>query len=160
MTMSQPATPRVGVAALLFNDKEELLMGKRAGSHGAGSWACPGGHLEMGESFFACAERETLEETGLRVKGVKVVAVTNDVFDAESKHYITIFVQCVMEDSEAKPQTLEPNKCEGWHWVGWDTVRQWSENHDNPSAEWADRKCFLPLRNLVKDKAQLGLLQR
>lgn len=57
-------------------------------------------------------------------------------------------------------QTLEPNKCEGWHWVGWDTVRQWSENHDNPSAEWADRKCFLPLRNLVKDKAQLGLLQR
>lgn len=58
----------------------------------------------MGESFFACAERETLEETGLRVKGVKVVAVTNDVFDAESKHYITIFVQCVMEDSEAKPQ--------------------------------------------------------
>lgn len=34
--MSQPATPRVGVAALLFNDKEELLMGKRAGSHGAG----------------------------------------------------------------------------------------------------------------------------
>ncbi len=69
----------------------------------AGSWAFPGGHLEMGESFFTCAERETLEETALRVKGVKVVAVTNDVFDAASKHYITIFVQCIMEDTDAQP---------------------------------------------------------
>ncbi|KAK5631708.1 hypothetical protein RRF57_007422 [Xylaria bambusicola] len=58
----------------------------------------------MGESFFACAERETLEETGLRVKGVKVVAVTNDVFDATSKHYITMFIQCTMEDAEAQPK--------------------------------------------------------
>lgn len=135
-------------------------MGKRMGSHGAGSWACPGGHLEMGESFFECTERETLEETGLRIKCVKVFTVTNDVFDAESKHYITIFVQCVMEDPEAKPQTLEPNKCEGWHWVSLDKVKQWSERHDDSSAEWADNKCFLPLRNLVKDKAQLELLRR
>lgn len=58
----------------------------------------------MGESFIECAERETLEETGLRIKGVKTVAVTNDVFDAASKHYITIFVQCVMEDADAQPQ--------------------------------------------------------
>jgi len=56
----------------------------------------------MGESFFACAERETLEETGLKVKAARVVAVTNDVFDATSKHYITIFVLCVREDPEAE----------------------------------------------------------
>lgn len=58
----------------------------------------------MGESLLYCAERETLEETGLKVKGIKVIAVTNDVFDAENKHYVTIFVQCEREDGSAQPQ--------------------------------------------------------
>ncbi|KAJ3554322.1 hypothetical protein NPX13_g10645 [Xylaria arbuscula] len=157
MATATPPNPRVGVAAIICNEKGELIMGKRAGSHGAGSWAFPGGHLEMGESFFACAERETLEETGLRVKGVKVVAVTNDVFDAASKHYITIFTQCIMEDAGAQPKTMEPNKCEGWYWVSWDEIRQWSQHHDDTAPEWADKKCFLPIRNLVKDHAGLDL---
>ncbi|KAI3319717.1 nudix domain-containing protein [Xylariaceae sp. AK1471] len=151
------ANPRVGVAAMICNAKGELITGKRAGSHGAGSWAFPGGHLEMGESFFTCAERETLEETGLRVKATKVVAVTNDVFDASSKHYVTMFVQCVMEDADAQPQTLEPDKCEGWYWKGWDELKQWCEHHDDTAMEWADKKCFLPIRNLARDHVQLNL---
>ena len=67
----------------------------------------PGGHLEHGETFFACAEREALEETGLIVRGAKVIAVTNDVFVAEGKHYITIFVKCEMEDPTAAPQVID-----------------------------------------------------
>ncbi|KAI0910336.1 NUDIX hydrolase domain-like protein [Ustulina deusta] len=152
-----PPNPRVGIAAIICNAKGELVIGKRAGSHGAGSWAFPGGHLEMGESFFTCAERETLEETALRVKGVKVVAVTNDVFDAASKHYITIFVQCIMEDTDAQPHTMEPNKCEGWHWRSWDEIRQWAKHHDDTASEWADKKCFLPIRSLIQDYGDLVL---
>jgi ADP-ribose pyrophosphatase YjhB (NUDIX family) len=71
----------------------------------SGQWAFPGGHLEYGESFFACAEREALEETGIVVKAEKVAAVTNDVFDAENKHYITIFVLCRRVDAR------EPQVC-------------------------------------------------
>ncbi|KAI1109331.1 NUDIX hydrolase domain-like protein [Nemania sp. NC0429] len=155
MSTTQPVVPRVGVAVIIVNRQGELLMGRRLGSHGAGSWAFPGGHLEMGESFEDCAARETLEETGLRVRATNIVAVTNDVFNANSKHYITIFVQCIMEDLDAKPETLEPNKCEGWHWVSWETVLQWCQRHDDPSAEWADKRCFLPLRNLANDKPEL-----
>ena len=43
----------------------------RLGSHGAGTYALPGGHLEMGESWEACAAREVLEETGLEVSGLR-----------------------------------------------------------------------------------------
>lgn len=50
-----------------------------------------------------CAERETLEETGLKVKGRKVAHVTNDVFSDLGKHYITIFVICEMLDQNAQP---------------------------------------------------------
>lgn len=111
--------PRVGVAAVIPNAQGKIICGERLGSHGSGmlscresrhskltphpgTWQLPGGHLEHGESFFACAERETLEETGLKVRGVKVMSVTNDVFP-ENKHYITIFVLCEMlEDAEPK----------------------------------------------------------
>jgi len=72
-----------------------------------GTWQLPGGHLEYGEAFFACAERETLEETGLKVRATKVVATTNDVFADQGKHYITIFVRCEMEEPDAIPQVLE-----------------------------------------------------
>ncbi|KAI6081080.1 NUDIX hydrolase domain-like protein [Hypoxylon rubiginosum] len=152
MSSTQVYHPRIGVAAIIRDGDGKFVLGKRKGSHGAGTWQFPGGHLEMGESLLYCAERETLEETGLKVKGIKVIAVTNDVFDAENKHYVTIFVQCEREDGSAQPQVLEPEKCEGWHWVGWEDIRRWCEHHDdNVTPELAQNKCFLPIRDLVKD---------
>lgn len=41
--------PRVGVGVLIFRNGL-LLLGKRSGSHGAGDWSAPGGHLEYGET--------------------------------------------------------------------------------------------------------------
>lgn len=69
-----------------------------------GQWAFPGGHLEYGEEVTDCAERETLEETGLSVKGRDIVAVTNDVFTELGKHYVTMFVVCEMTDPKEQPQ--------------------------------------------------------
>lgn len=60
--------------------------------------------MEYGEDFAACAERETMEETGLQVKGVKLVNATNDVFADLGRHYITLFVACEMVDPEAQPR--------------------------------------------------------
>lgn len=45
-----------------------------------------------------------LEETGLTVRGVKIVSVTNDVFEDVGKHYVTLFVRCEMVDKAAEPQ--------------------------------------------------------
>lgn len=68
-----------------------------------GTLQFPGGHLEVGEDYLECAERETLEETGLKVKAEKDLAFTNDIFDAEKKHYITIFVSCRRDDEQKQP---------------------------------------------------------
>jgi ADP-ribose pyrophosphatase YjhB (NUDIX family) len=104
MTSETTPHPRVGVAAIIRNASGQLIVGKRLSSHGKGTWQFPGGHLEYGEEFFTCAERETLEETGLRVKAVRLAAVTNSVFVEDHKHYITLFVLCEMLDAEATPQ--------------------------------------------------------
>ncbi|EWG41593.1 hypothetical protein FVEG_03677 [Fusarium verticillioides 7600] len=135
--------PRVGVAALIYNREGKFLTGKRIGSHGAGTLQLPGGHLEYGESFLTCAERETLEETGLKVKALKHIATTNDVFETEKKHYITIFVSCQMVNENDEPKILEPQKCEGWYWKTWDDLKKIHATEKN------GEKLFLPLINLL-----------
>lgn len=127
--------PLVGVGVLIRKDNK-FLLGKRKNSHGSGSWCPPGGHLEFGESFEDCAQREVLEETGLKIKNIKFFALTNDIFPLENKHYITIFM--ISDYSSGTEQVLEPHKCESWEWFDWD-------NFPKP--------LFIPLENLVNQRA-------
>jgi 8-oxo-dGTP diphosphatase len=112
-------TPRVGVGVLVI-ENGRVLLGKRKGSHGAGTWSAPGGHLEYGESIENCAEREVLEETGLRIRELQHGPFTNTVFEAEQKHYVTVFVLAKRESGVV--ETKEPEKCEGWEWFDWSNL--------------------------------------
>ncbi|KAI9741054.1 MAG: Nudix hydrolase 15, mitochondrial [Cirrosporium novae-zelandiae] len=97
------ASPQVGIGAMILDSsRRKIVFGKRKGSHGAGTWAIPGGHLEFGESFEECAAREVLEETGLVVRNVKFLTATNSVFREEGKHYVTIFVGCEISEGEGQ----------------------------------------------------------
>lgn len=147
--------PRIGVGAIVRDEEGSILIGKRMGSHGSGTWALPGGHLEFGESHFVCAERETLEETGLHVKALKVVGVTNDMFHDLGKHYVTLFVACELVDPSEKPQIMEPEKCEVWQWISWAEVKDWASHQHHGSANYADKKLFLPMVHLARDYPQL-----
>lgn len=106
---------RVGVGVIIVRDGN-VLLGERAGSHGAGSWALPGGHLEFSETVADCARREVLEETGLAIHDIVSAPYTSDVFVAEGRHYVTLFVTA---RATGDPVALEPDKCLGWHWFQW-----------------------------------------
>lgn len=108
--------PMIGVGVLVVRDGR-VLLGERRGAHGAGTWAPPGGHLEFGETVETCARREVLEETGLAISDVREAPYTNDVFEAERKHYITLFVTAHSPSGE--PVVREPQKCAQWSWYDW-----------------------------------------
>ena len=122
--------PQVGLGVFVIKDGRFVTM-LRQGAHGAGSWGLPGGHLELGETWERCAKREVLEETGLKIKNVRFMAVTNDIF-SENKHYVTIFVTADWQSG--KLTNCEPDKC---------LELLWSD------AKHLPQNLFLPLRNLL-----------
>ena len=129
---------RVGVAVVIRRDGC-ILLGERIGSHGSHTWATPGGHLELGESIEECAKREVLEETGLVVESFTKLGFTNDIFDQEGKHYVTLFV--LTECTQGAPQVTEPNKCLQWKWCSLDDLPQ---------------PLFLPMNNLLAENPILS----
>merc|ERR1711939_692041 len=124
------AVPRIGVGVFVFASRtsNRYLLGKRLGSHGAGTFALPGGHLEYGESFEHCATREVQEETGLAITDVRFLTATNSVFHESTQHYVTIFMTAVAKSAddglEPEPKVMEPDKCEGWSWSTFSDMRK------------------------------------
>lgn len=104
--------PQVGVGVMIFK-KGNVLMHQRKGSHGAGEFAFPGGHLEKGESFNDCAKRETQEEAGIAIKNVRFLYLAN--VKKYSRHYVHIGM--IADWKSGTPKNLEPDKGSNWFWA-------------------------------------------
>jgi ADP-ribose pyrophosphatase YjhB (NUDIX family) len=67
--------PRLVVTTIPVNDAGEIVLLRRGIEPGRGSWAQPGGFLEVDETVTEAAIRETLEETGLLVEPGEIVGL-------------------------------------------------------------------------------------
>lgn len=134
----------VGVAVIICREGK-VLVGRRKGSHGEGTWAVPGGRLEFGETVEECARREVLEETGLRLGEItQCKLATNDIFASEEKHFVTLWALAKLGDDQ-EAENLEPHKCSTWEWHPWADIPQ---------------PHFLPLANLMRRHPQLSDLEQ
>jgi len=108
--------PRVGLGIIIENNKGQILVMKREGSH-APYWSIPGGKLELGETFEKGAAREVKEEIDINVEDLKVIAVTNNLktYAAEGAHFISIIL--LAKAFKGKPIIMEPDKCTELRWV-------------------------------------------
>ena len=67
--------PRLVVTTLPITDAGEIVLIRRGIEPGMGSWAQPGGFLEVDETVHQGAIRETFEETGLLVDPGEIVGL-------------------------------------------------------------------------------------
>lgn len=110
--------PLVGLGVMILKNGKALL-GQRKGSHGAGEFAFPGGHVEYLESFEDCVRREVREETGLEIKNIRFLRLYN-LKEYAPKHYADLAFAADWKSGE--PEVLEPNKCESWDWYDLDNL--------------------------------------
>jgi 8-oxo-dGTP diphosphatase len=102
----------VGVSAVVVRDGA-VLLGRRRGAHGAGSWAFPGGKVSAGEDPQVTAARELAEETGLQAVRISQIGWTSDVFPADDLHYVTLHH---LVEATGEPEVREPDKAHEWLW--------------------------------------------
>ena len=67
--------PRLVVTTLPITDAGEIVLIRRGIEPGLGSWAQPGGFLEVDETVNQAAIRETWEETGLLVEPGEIIGL-------------------------------------------------------------------------------------
>lgn len=105
--------PQVGIGVLVFKDGKVLLGKRKDVGHGTGEYAGPGGHLEFGESFVACAKRECREEAGIEIRNIRFLRLSN-IKKYDGKHYVDVGL--LADWKSGNPQALEPTKLESWGW--------------------------------------------
>jgi ADP-ribose pyrophosphatase YjhB (NUDIX family) len=92
-----PERPFAGVGAIIFRGTEVLLV-KRGSPPALGKWSIPGGLVELGESLETSVRREVMEEVGLEVRVIDLVAALDRVIlDRNGRieyHYILLDFLC------------------------------------------------------------------
>jgi ADP-ribose pyrophosphatase YjhB (NUDIX family) len=103
-------TPKVDVRGAVVREGKILLVQEVTD----GFWSLPGGWADLGQSPREMAEREVLEESGMRVKAQKVVAIydANRVEPFEFYHAYKIIFLCNILGGEPTPSMETPS-------VGW-----------------------------------------
>ncbi len=101
-----PKRPLVGVGALILN-RGRILMAQRGKEPLKGWWSLPGGALETGESLEAAVSREVLEETGLRVRPLRMFEIFERIIRDEAGvpeyHYVLIDYLCRIQGGNLAP---------------------------------------------------------
>ena len=110
--------PTVGVGVVVRRDGRVLLGLRRSGTQ-PGTWGLPGGHIEFGETWDACARREVREETGLDLSTPRHVGTVETFAPDGSSHEITIFLEAQARGDPGNPSPAETVR---WEWHRWDAL--------------------------------------
>jgi ADP-ribose pyrophosphatase YjhB (NUDIX family) len=136
-----PATPKVDVRAAVFREGRILLV-KEPGEVG---WSVPGGWADVGESPPEAAARETMEESGYRVRPVRLLAA----YDRDRRghppmayHVYKLVYPCEILDEESLPDVdTDSARFFGEHElpelsvtrVTWAQISRFFEQHHDPT---------------------------
>ena len=118
---------------MLLNEFDEVLVTQRISKDFHNDrWHFPGGHLEFGETFEECSQRECLEETGddIPIDDFKFLAITNCRNIPNGYHYVTIVTGshkflinkmqfASVKKDKIKGSNMEPEKHKDWQWIPW-----------------------------------------
>jgi 8-oxo-dGTP diphosphatase len=130
MADNPPRNPVLAVAAVIWNDRREVLLIRRTKEPRKGQWSLPGGKVEFGESIEDAARREVLEETGLEVALLGLAGVAETILDASvgaaDVHFVLIDYSARVVSGEAKAASDAADAT----WFSQDAIRElplWDE---------------------------------
>ena len=114
-----PGRLQIAIGMLITRDDQVLLVKRRNGQGGA-VWAPPAGHLEYGKSFEESVMRAAQEQIGAIITDITFLAITNDVFEMQKEHAITIWMAAHFVSDESARHAAYAMSTGGW--FSWDAL--------------------------------------
>ncbi len=123
--MAREAIPTWFFAIVVVQkDDKFLLVHER--KHGQ-LWYLPAGRVELGESFVAAAERETLEETGVPIRIEGVIRIEHSPRPDSARLRVVFFAKPI---DETAPKIVADEESLGAAWIGLDELSYYSLRGD------------------------------
>lgn len=109
--------PAVTVDLVIVSDEKDprVLLVRRKHDPFAGTWALPGGFLDMEESLEAAARRELREETGVEVERLEQLHTFGDPGRDPRGRTITVVYLAVVDATKLRPRADDDAAEVGWH---------------------------------------------
>ena len=76
--MPMPTTPALAADCVVVDAQDRVLLIRRKNEPFKGSYALPGGFVDIGESVEDACRRELMEETGVKARKLTLVGVYSD----------------------------------------------------------------------------------
>jgi ADP-ribose pyrophosphatase len=101
-------------STVILNDKDEVLLIKRAINPHLGKWDIPGGFLENGEEPIEGLKREAREELSLEIEPIELLTIVVDEYGYIKGDFFTLnlFYKCRIISGEVKLD--DENSDYGW----------------------------------------------
>ncbi len=100
--MPRPETPSLTVDAVIADPILGVILIRRRNPPYQGSWALPGGFVDVGESCETACRREAQEETGLLVETVELLGVYSDPARDPRRHTASAVYLCRVTGGTAR----------------------------------------------------------
>ena len=112
----------IGINALIINDKNQILLGLRAGHRGgSGTYGLIGGKTRVGESIEETCQREIFEETGLVVDMADLEVI--NLFTTQSTADILFYqIGVLVKKYSGEPKNMEPDNCDELRFFDFDKL--------------------------------------
>lgn len=102
MTTTASGVPRLGVGAVILNDRQEILLVLRNRNPEKGTWSIPGGKVDPYERLETSVIREIKEEVDLEVEIKQLLCIAETIRPESEEHWVSAIYEVAVKGGEAR----------------------------------------------------------
>lgn len=102
MNTTELAAPRLGVGAVIRNDRGEILMVLRNREPEKDTWSIPGGKIDIYETMEHGVVREIKEEVNLDIAVIGVLCTAETIRPEKAEHWVSVIYEAEIVGGELR----------------------------------------------------------